>query len=312
MNKKWLIVLLFFLSETAMAQLLTKGIELYEAGKLEEAERFFSKNASTEQSMYYLGRIAFDKEEFRKAADYFEDVIEMNDRKADYYVWLGNSIGSYAGESNFFKQGILAPKIKSAYEKAVALDPKNVDGHWGLIEYYTQAPGVLGGSWEKAEETARIIKGLDVLEGHSALATVYQRQEEFDKAEKEYIAAAEYDKRRLLNLGFYYQGREKYDQAFTAFESAYEHDPENMSALYQIGRTSALSGKQSEKGIKSLQKYLDTEWQEGTPSHAGALMRLGMIYEKMGDKPNAVDHYERSLAQDPEMAQAKEGLSRLK
>ncbi len=295
-----------------MAQSQSKGIELYEEGQLDAAKDFFAKNSSSETANYYLGRIAFDKEEFRKAADYFEEVIDMNDQKSDYYVWLGNSIGSYAGEVNFFRQGVLAPKIKSAYEKAVSLDPESIDAHWGLIEYYTQAPGILGGSWQKAEETAKTIKKLDVLEGHNALATVYQRQEEYDKAEKEYIAAAELDKRRLLNLGFYYQRREKYDQAFSAFESAYENDPNNLSALYQIGRTSALSGMQSEKGINSLKKYLSMDWRAGTPSHAGALMRLGMIYEKRGDKPTAIDHYERSLMQDPEMDEAKKGLSRLK
>ncbi len=310
MKIKWLIMLLF-LSGTIMAQSQSRGIELYNDGKLDEAQSFFSKDQSSETSIYYLGRIAFDKEEFRKAADYFEEAIEIN-QKSDYYTWLGNSLGSYTNEVNFFRKGILAPKIKSAYEKAVELDARNIDAHWGLIEYYTQAPSVMGGSFEKAEETANAIKKVDVLEGHSALATVYTRQDEHDKAEKEYIAAAELDKSRLLNLGFYYQRREAYDKAFSAFESAYENDEDNLGALYQIGRTSALSGKKTEKGISSLQKYLAIEWKKGTPSHAGALMRLGMIYEKTGDKSKAISHYEKSLAKDPEMEEAKKGLNRLK
>ncbi len=312
MNKKWLILLSFLFSGTLIALSQSKGVDLYEKGELDKAKEYFSGNSSNETSIYYLGRIAFDKEDFRKAADYFEEAIEMNDRESDYYIWLGNSIGSYANEVNIFRKGVLAPKIKTAYEKAVELDPTNIDGHWGLIEFYTQAPGFLGGSWEKAEETANNIKELDVLEGHNALATVYSRQEEYDKAEKEFIAAAALDKTRLLNLGFYYQGREQFKKAFETFQTAYKNDPEDLRALYQIGRTSALSGTELDTGRKSLEKYLEMEWQEGTPSHAGALMRLGMIYEKQGDKPSAIAHYERSLEKDPEMEQAKKGLDRLR
>lgn len=312
MYRQKLTGLLLLLSGAVLAQSLTKGVDLYQNGNSEAARAFFVKNSGSAEAVYYLGRISFDEEDYRKAADYFEEAIELNDKKSDYHTWYGNAVGSYAGEVNFFRQGILAPKIKAAYEQAVSLDPKNIDAQWGLIEYYTQAPGILGGSWEKAEATAEVIKSLDILEGHDALATVYIRQEKFEEAEKEYIAASKIDKRRLLNLGFYYQGREQFEQAFSSFEMAYTNDSTNLGALYQIGRTSALSGKQTSKGIESLKNYLSQEWQEGTPSHAGALMRLGMIYEKMGKKSDAIKHYQSSLNEDPELKQAKEGLSRLK
>ena len=312
MTKLWLVALLFLSSEMVMSQSLTKGVELYQSGNLKAAKDFFSQYDDNEKALYYLGRIAFDQEEYSDAADYFEDVIEINDQVADYYTWLGNSIGSYAGDVNFFKQGILAPQIKSAYEKAVALDPKSIDALFGLIEYYTQAPGLLGGSMEKAEETAHKIKQIDVLQGHSALATVYERQEAYDKAEQEYLAAVKADPKRQLNLGFFYQRQEKFGKAFSAFESAYNNDPTNLNALYQIGRTSALSGEQPEKGISSLNKFLEVPWQKGTPSHAGAMMRLAMIYEKSGNKIKAISLYEESLEKDPDMSEAKKGLDRLR
>ncbi|MEM7298870.1 MAG: tetratricopeptide repeat protein [Bacteroidota bacterium] len=294
------------------AQSLKKGIELYEQGKLEEARKTFSSTKGAKgESSYYLGRIAFDQEQYSKSVDYFEEAVDANDKSSDYYNWLGNARGRYAQESNMFRKGILAPRIKSAYEKAVELDETNIDAHWGLIEFYTQAPGVMGGSWEKAEETAKQIKKLDVLEGHNAMATVYQRQEKYDLAEKEYIAASKVDDARLVNLGFFYQGRGKYAQAFEAFEQAYSKDPNRLGALYQIGRTSALSGLQKDKGIASLEKYLAMEQREGTPSHAGAWMRLAMIYEKSGNKEKAQKLYSKSLSLDPEMEEAKKGLARL-
>ena len=91
----------------------------------------------------------------------------------------------------------------------------------------------MGGSWEKAEETANTIKRLDVIEGHDALATVYTRQEKYDLAEKEYIAASKIDDKRLLTLGYFYQGREHYDKAYGDIEKAYAKDSANLGALYQ-------------------------------------------------------------------------------
>lgn len=294
------------------AQSIKKGVELYEEGRLEEARKFFTTTKSENgASSYYLGRIAFDQEKYSNSVEHFEEAVDANDKSSDYYNWLGNARGRYAQESNVFRKGVLAPKIKAAYEMAVALDGTNIDAHWGLIEFYTQAPGVMGGSWEKAEETARNIKKLDVLEGHDAMATVYQRQEKYDLAEKEYIAAAKLDDDRLITLGFFYQGQRNYLKAFEAFENAYSKDDKKLGALYQIGRTSALSGLEHEKGIASLEKYLSVEHQEGTPSHAGALMRLAMIYEKSGNKNRAKELYKKSLSQDPTIEEAKKGLARV-
>lgn len=48
--------------------------------------------------------------------------------------------------------------MKSAWEKAVQLDPKTVDARESLIQYYLQAPAIAGGSVDKAIEMATEIK----------------------------------------------------------------------------------------------------------------------------------------------------------
>ena len=64
------------------------------------------------------------------------------------------------------KQGMLAPKMKKAWESAIALDPKNMSARTSLIQYYLQAPGFMGGSIDKAKEVAKQITGLNPAEGH--------------------------------------------------------------------------------------------------------------------------------------------------
>lgn len=65
--------------------------------------------------------------------------------------------GTIAGQANILRQGMLAPKMKAAWEKAIALDSKNLGARLSLIQFYTQAPSLMGGSMDKAKEMARQI-----------------------------------------------------------------------------------------------------------------------------------------------------------
>ncbi|GAB5526123.1 MAG: hypothetical protein Roseis2KO_39950 [Roseivirga sp.] len=315
---KHLLTLILLLSSLfVFSQSLDEGIRLYKIQQLDQAGKALKTIKSSDpayaEAQFYLGRVAFDKEEYDDARDYFEEATEANNTNADYYTWLGNAIGTVAQDAGKLRQASLAPKIKNAYLKAVELEPKSLDAQWGLLQFYTQAPGFMGGSWEKAEQAARAIALIDPLEGHDALATVYLRKEEPELAEKEYLAAAELAPNRLGNLGVFYQNQQWYDKAFATFQKAFSQFPENMSLLYQVGRTSALSGTRPELGIKSLEQYMaKTEVEKASPSHAAAKMRLAMIYEKQGDTAKAKTLYQASLADDPEMDLAKKGLKRVR
>lgn len=315
--KYLLTAILLCSSLLTFSQSLDEGVRLYKNQQLDQASKALKTIKSSDpayaEARFYLGRVAFDKEEYDDAWDYFKEATKADGTKSTYYTWLGNSIGSIAQDAGKLRQASLAPKIKNAYVKAVELEPKSMDAQWGLIEFYTQAPGFMGGSWSKAEIAAKAIGEIDPLEGHDALATVYLRKEEPELAEKQYIAAAKLSPDRLRTLGVFYQNQQWYDKAFATFQKAFQQFPETMNLLYQVGRTSALSGARPDLGIKSLEQYLaETEVEKASPSHAAAKMRLAMIYEKQGNQTKAKSLYEASLAADPEMELAKKGLKRVK
>lgn len=315
--KHFLTAIFLCSSLLAFSQSLDEGVRLYKNQQLDQAgkalETIKSSDPAYAEARFYLGRVAFDKEAYDDAWDYFKEAIKADGNNAQYYTWLGNAIGSIAQDAGKLRQASLAPKVKNAYVKAVELEPKSLDAQWGLVQFYTQAPGFMGGSWEKAEVAAKAIGKIDPLEGHDALATLYIRKEEPELAEKQYMAAAALAPNRLANLGAFYQNQQWYDKAFATFQKAFEQFPESMGMLYQVGRTSALSGTRADLGIKSLEQYLaETEVEKASPSHAAAKMRLAMIYEKQGNETKAKSLYEASLAEDPEMELAKEGLKRVK
>ena len=308
--------LLLCLGTLAFGQSLDTGIKLYKSKQYAQAtstlKAIKSSDPAYAKARYYLGRVAFDQEEYGEAREFFKAATKADDSQADYFTWLGNAIGTIAQDAGKLRQASLAPKIKNAYKKAVALDPSSLDAQWGLIEFYTQAPGFMGGSWEKAEEAARAIMKIDKAEGHDALATVFLRKEEPELAAKEYEALLKVKPEQIGSVGIFYQNQGWYDKAFNAFQKGFEQFPENYPLLYQVGRTSALSGQKAELGIESLERYMAEAPADVLPSKAAAKMRLAMIYEKQGDKSRAIALYEQSLKEDPELELAKEGLKRVK
>lgn len=317
MNRFFLFTALLWIS--AAVSIAQSKIEqakaLYEQGKLEQVKKLLSpvgeKEVDFAAARYYLGRVAFDEKKYDDALDYFEEAVEGNDKVADYHNWLGNTYGTIAQNANVFKQGMLAPKMKKAWENAIALDAKNLDARTSLIQYYLQAPGFMGGSVEKAKEVAAQIIRLKPAEGHRQMGNVYMHEKNTAEAEKEFIEMARVDPTYVSGLANFYTGQKQYEKAFTLFEESLKKNPEDYLSIYQIGKTSALSGQKLDRGEECLKKYLTYTPKQNEPSHAGANMRLAQIKEKKGSKAEAKKLYETALKMDSNLKEAKEGLERV-
>jgi tetratricopeptide (TPR) repeat protein len=313
---KALLYVAFLLPLTLFGQSpVEKAKALYEAKKYDDAEKTLKqvaeKTTDYAAARYYLGRIAFDKKEYSDAADYFQEATEANPKGADYFNWLGNTYGTIARDANVLKQGMLAPKMKKAWETAIALDSKNIDARTSLIQYYTQAPGFMGGSIEKAQEVARQIIALSPAEGHRQLGNVYMSDKKPAEAEKEFLEAARINPDYVSVLANFYTNQKQYEKAFTLFEEALKKNPDDFVAIYQVGKTSALSGQKLDRGEECLKKYLARTPGQNEPSHAGANMRLAQIKEKRGNKAEAKKLFETALKMDGNLKEAKEGLERV-
>lgn len=309
-------VVLLFTSAVAMGQTrVDQAKTLYEAKKYEEAKKLLlsldDENKDYAAAQYWLGRIAYAQEKYDDATDHFEEATDTNDKIADYWNWLGNTYGTIAQNANTLKQGMLAPKMRNAWEKAIALDPQNLDARSSLIQYYTQAPGFMGGSTEKAMEMANQIKKIKPAEGHRQLGNIYYREKKYAEAEKEFQAMVKADASYQSGLANFYANQKQYDKAFALFDETLKAKPDEMSTIYQYGRLSALSGQQLAQGEAYLKRYLGYSPSKNEPTHAGAHMRLAQIYEKRGNKSEAKKSFETALRMDNSLKEAKEGLARV-
>lgn len=68
----------------------------------------------------------------------------------DFHAWvlvlIGASLGYQADRGNMMDKLRLAPAVKDAFDKAMALSPKSPNALTGLGRYYLLAPGLLGDS----------------------------------------------------------------------------------------------------------------------------------------------------------------------
>ena len=216
---------LLLLSFSVCAQTaIERAQKLYGEKKTAEAKKILSSiDEDTKEyaaAQYYQGRFAFDEKNYGEAQDFFEEAVESNDKVAEYQNWLGNSYGQVAGEANIIKQGMLAPKMKNAWEKAVSLDPSYIEPRESLIQFYLQAPGFMGGSVDKAKEMANQIVKLNVARGRQQLGNIYVNEKQLDLAEREFIEMAKVDPVYLPRLANFYVTQKQFNTAFTLYEEA--------------------------------------------------------------------------------------------
>lgn len=296
----------------------TSGVRLFESGKLREAkvvfEPAFRANARDAAAAFYLGRIALEAGRNDRAVDYFEAATRLDPKNASYFLWLGRALGREARQASVLRQPGLARRTKAAWERAIELDPDNLDARSDLIQYYVQAPGLLGGSTAKAIEQAEAIRRRNALRGCLELGAIYERENRLVEAERAYLGAAHEQSDRHVGeyrLGVFYQNTGAYDKAFDLFESMLAANPLEYGALFQIGKTGALSGQRLARAEEALDAYLQTTPGRNDPSLAAAHWRLGMIHEKRQDRQRAKAEYETALRLDPTLKPAIESLRKL-
>ncbi|MCD4689918.1 tetratricopeptide repeat protein, partial [bacterium] len=208
-------------------------------------------------------------------------------------------------------------KFKKECETAVKLDPSNVRAHMALLQYYSMAPGVMGGSDEKAAETARTIAELDPFMGHIADGFLAESAEDSAAAEMAYTAAANADTAEPQGwraLGMFYMRSEQYEKAIPMGERAARLAPDEANGPYQIGEAYLMIGEDLDEAERWFRRAIEILEEQSYPrAHmlASAHWRLGMISERRGDLAAARSNWEEALRVETGHEQASAALDSL-
>jgi tetratricopeptide (TPR) repeat protein len=295
-----------------------EGARLFAARKFEQArlslEGAVRDDPADALAASYLGRVYLAEGSSDLAIEWMERSIALEPSSAEYHLWLGRAYGYQAIRASVLKQPALAKKVRKEFEQASRLDPDNLEARFGLIEFYLQAPGILGGSEKKAKEQAEEVRKRNELQGHRAFGRIAEHGKDFDQALREYErAGAEFAEKAepAYWTGALYTRRKEYAKAFDVYEKLLEKNPAEMAACYQIGRVAALSGERLERGAECLRSYLLREPGPDDPSLASAHYRLGLLYEKKGSRELARREYSAALEIEPTLADARQALKKI-
>lgn len=226
------------------------------AGALQVLERVEPKDGPVYELM---GRSYFMNADFKNAVECFEKAIAASPNNSEYHLWLGRAFGRRAETSTVFLAPRLAAKARKSFERAVELNPKNLEAINDLFEYYLEAPGFLGGGIDKAAALSEKIRGLDPVEYHYAQAKLAEQRKEYQQAEQQLRRAVELapgQVGRFLDLARFLYGHGKVQEGEAVFAEAEKIAPENPKLMFERASLYVKNKRNLEQARVLLNKYL--------------------------------------------------------
>jgi len=125
-----------------------------------------------------------------KAAD---KVLAAEPQNVTYLNAIGGLYCEQAGKANVLTKMSWAGKCRGTWERALVIDPKNIDIRFNLIQYYAMAPGIAGGGMGKAKAQANAVAALDPVRGEVAWGNIARSEKQLGEAERHFRNAADRD-----------------------------------------------------------------------------------------------------------------------
>ncbi len=242
-------------------------------------------------------------------------VLKAEPQNVVYLNAIGGLYCEKAQKANLFTRASWAGKCRSTWEKALLIDPKTIDIRFNLIQYYAQAPAIVGGGIDKAKAQAGAIAALDPVRGEIAWANIAKSEKQLGEAERHYRQAAEIDAagmRGPVALAGFLVSQKRWADAKGLFEQRLVRNADDRFAAFQLARLLQDEGAEIAKAVPLFDRYLEGPALQGGPTHADAWFRKGQVLDKLGKKTEAIAAYEAVLKLAPDHGGALREIKRLK
>jgi tetratricopeptide (TPR) repeat protein len=313
---KILLISLLLISSLT-ASVADSAKDMLAAGRIDDAiaeldGRLSSAPADAESSNL-LCRAYYTLEDWGRAEPACRKAVALAPNNSRFHLWLGRVYGEKADQANFLTAASLAGKVRGEFERAVQLNPNDVDARLDLAEFYVEAPGIIGGSEEKAREQAQIIRTLDSGRDHWIYARIAEKKKDFAIAEQEYrqyIDLSHGDAEAWLNLALFFRHQKRYDEMEQALLKLSQAPNPEPDVLCEASAMLVRAGRGYPLATKLINRYLDSGPVEKAPAFWAHYLR-GTLLERQGDKSGAVREYRASLSLAHNYGNAQQALNRV-
>jgi tetratricopeptide (TPR) repeat protein len=280
---------------------------LIEAGHWKQArgvlEPRVKTNPSDAEAAALLSSVREAYGDLESALSLAETAVKLEPKVADYHQQLAEIVGTMAQRASVFKQLGLARRYRQEAEAAMALDPKQIDARMGMLEYYLQAPGIVGGDVKKAAVMADEIGRIDPASGFLARARVMIETKAAGDLELLYRQAADaattpavkYEAAsRLMNL-YLSPKTAKPEAAEQQARELLRIDPHRSGGYAGLALVYATAGR-----LADLDALL-ADAEKAIPDNFGPLYQAGRVLLTQGKElPRAERYLRKYLTQEPE------------
>jgi tetratricopeptide (TPR) repeat protein len=290
--------------------------ELLAAGRVDDAiqtlQQQIGHSASDAESYNLLCRAYFMLEEWDRGISACERARDLDPHKSLYFLWLGRVYGEKADRAQFWSAAGLAKKVRTAFERAVELNPQSWEARTDLAEFYLEAPAIVGGGKDKARAQTAAIMPLNPGMAHWVTARIAERNKDAASAEREYraaVTASHSGARAWLDLAAFLRRSNRLDEMEQALRNLEPGPLDYPVALMDGAGLLLRTGRDFPLAVRLLLRYLSSPVEEGPAFKAHDL--LGQLLEKQGDRKAAAEQYRAALALARTYTRAQEDLKRV-
>src|ERR1700682_293402 len=297
-------VLLVFLLliDSSTASIADSAKDMLAVGRIDEAiaeltSRISSAPADAESSNL-LCRAYFALGDWDRAESFCRKAVSIRPDNSRFHLWLGRVYGEKADRANFLAAAGLAGKVRGEFERAVQLDPKDLDARLDLAEFYLAAPGIVGGGEQKAREQAQAIATLNPARERWVYARIAEHKRDAATAEREYrqyIDLSKGDAEAWLNLALFLRRQNRLPEMEQAIVKLSQSPSHKSDVFFEAAEMLYRAGRSYPFATALLHRYFAAGPVEAAPAFKVHYL-LGQLLEKQGDKAGAAQEYRASLS----------------
>ncbi len=259
---------------------LRKAEELYKRTDYQSSLNLLDKQSSAAPVVFLVGRDYFMLGDFKKATEYLQKATLAEPANSEYMDWLGRAYGKRAETSNPFSAPGFASKARQAFERSVELNPQNKDALSDLFDFYLEAPGFLGGGYDKALDVAHKMSVVDPPEAYFAQAKLAQKRSEYQTAEerlRQSIDAAPREVGHLIALAKFLANQGRARESDSVFLQAQRVNPNAPKVWFARADVYIKQKRNLEEARNLLQKYIQAQVTVDDPPKDDALRLLKQV-----------------------------------
>ncbi len=292
----------------------TQANALLQQGHVDEAtaslRQLLTAEPTDATAHQLLCRAAYAQEMVDTAIRECELAVSNAPSSSENQMWLGRAYGLKASRANPIAALNMAIKVRTAFERAVQLDPEDINAMSDLGEFYVEAPGLIGGGLDKAQALAAKMEPHFPSQAHRLLALVAEKKKDLALAETEFTKAVDAGRtpEAYIDLGHFYQRHNQPDKMLEVLKSAVNADHRKGPTL--VDAASILTDAHSSPDLAEnlLRTYLASPGKTDDAPAFKVHVQLGNLLAKQGDPAGAHREYASALALASNYAPARKAM----